>query len=287
MSFRDAQRANHLAILQLSDPELKMILPVLYDLQEELAKGLHKFFKDKAETYSAAKHAQTLKQVLGAINIAEKELSPSTLAELKSGQAAFGPKSIKNMESMIKKGAAKFGHDIPGLRLPSARILLSTKLAVMHRYSSSAKRYGGEVGRRIQRDLTIGFMRGESIDAIAKRLLGGNYQRLKDKSPAKQADAVAEQNFFRNHSDAVRLVRTELINSYNVTQEKSLLEMEKDDPGWLMMWDATLDKRTCRLCEDLDGKTAKPGKLFMGKYGPPPAHPNDRCGLVPHRKEWT
>lgn len=288
MSWKDAIRANHRAIHELSEPELKLVLPILRDLREEVARNFYKFFKNAGteESYSRAKHAGLMIQLQDVFESIESELSPAMLRELKIGTGKATLFGAKNMMKMAAAGEKKFKGVIGGLNINLARIVLDAKLSVAHRHDSSRARYAGEVGKRIRRDMAIGLVKGESIDSIAKRLLAGNYQRLKNKGPAALAEGYAEQNFFRNHADAVRLVRTELVNGYSVAQDKSLQEANAEDPGWLMMWDGASDKRVCDDCAYLNGKTAKPGGTFPGGVRHPPLHPNDRCGLRPHRKEW-
>lgn len=48
-------------------------------------------------------------------------------------------------------------------------------------------------------------------------------------------------------------------------------------PGLFKSWDATLDKRVCRVCEDLDGKVALYGTDFEDGAEPGYVHPGCRC----------
>ena len=51
----------------------------------------------------------------------------------------------------------------------------------------------------------------------------------------------------------------------------------------LKVWDATLDRKTCRVCEGLDGTVRPFGVDFPGGLVPGSVHPSDRCveGILP------
>jgi SPP1 gp7 family putative phage head morphogenesis protein len=263
------------------------MMPVLYKIREESAKALHKLLKESGETdtYSMVKHKSMLYQLNNAISLAEKELPLATKRELKSESKRVGKISLSKLQDMVEAGEKRFRGIVTDLRLPMAKILLSAEQSVAHRHATSAERYSGAVGARIRRDLAIGAVRGESITQTAKRLLRGDYLATKG-NPTKMADKIAEKQFFRNLSDAERLVQTEQNNVHNVTQKEALEEANGDDPGWMKRWDATIDRRTCDECAWVDGDIVPVHMPFKNGYMYPPIHPRDRCGITPWRQEW-
>lgn len=281
MSFESAVLDNRRAILALSEPELNLVLPALVDAQEQLAQQLHKIFKQKGQTtFTASKNAQVLKQIDQVIAAAKQKLGGGMIKTLKSQSSSVAKIAVGNLDAMISEGQKKFGEVVAGLQIPIARILVNEKLVLMHRHETSAKRYAGDVGKRLQRLLAIGVVKGSSIDEIAKSMMALSG------TPGQKADKASESMIFGKKWEAERLVRTELVHAYNHSQTQALVHQNKEDPGWFLMWDAANDKRTCEQCEFLDGKIAEPGKSFPGGVKHPPLHPCDRCGVVPHRKEW-
>jgi len=79
------------------------------------------------------------------------------------------------------------------------------------------------------------------------------------------------------NSEAFSRERDDELDSYALTEA---YEAEKRNLGALIpfkWWNATLDKRTCHICEGLDGKIALLGRPFPGGLVPGAAHPRCRC----------
>ena len=107
----------------------------------------------------------------------------------------------------------------------------------------------------IKENLTVGIIRGESVDKMAKRI-------------SKRLNV--------SMSDAKRLVRTETAYIH----EQATLDGYKEAGITSYQYMATLDGRTSEICQELDGKTflvedAVPGTNL------PPMHPNCRSTTVP------
>ena len=79
--------------------------------------------------------------------------------------------------------------------------------------------------------------------------------------------------------EAEALARTATSRVTNAARHQ--LFEANDDLVKGMMWSATLDRRTCVVCADLDGKV-----LPLGSYRRPPEHWNCRCTLAPVLKSW-
>ena len=217
MSFKDAIRDNRKAVVSLSDPELKVIMPTLYDLREKTARALAKFLKgeEAATEYTLHKHRILVAQLDDVIKTAERELPAATLHDLKRESFGASKVGIKKMEAMIKSGERKFTGSASSLNIPLTRVLSDVKRTMMGRYETKASKYAGDVGRRIRNELTIGVIRGETIGEMTKRLMGADvYARTAKKGATAVADKMADKVLFKSQHEAERLVRTEIVNAY-------------------------------------------------------------------------
>jgi hypothetical protein len=289
VSWKSAIVDNRKAVVQLSDPELRQIMPTLYDLREKAARALTKFLKGEhvASEYSMHKHRALIVQLDDVIKTAERELPTAMLLELRSGSKKATLKGIKKLEAMVNAGDQKFSGAIGSLNLPVARIMLNVERTVMGRYEHKSDRYAGDVGRRIRNELAIGVVRGETVGEMTRRLLGGaEYARRAKRGVTAVAEGMADTVVFKAKHEAERLVRTELVNAYTESQLESLQAAEEEDRGYQKIWDAANDVRTCQLCWSLDEVCIDINDTFKGGFRGPPAHPNDRCCLVPWHRGW-
>ena len=113
----------------------------------------------------------------------------------------------------------------------------------------------------IQQDLTVGIIRGDSIQKMARQL-------------KKDLNVLYYQ--------AERLVRTET----NYAMNQAHLKGYKDS-GVVEKYEflAAHDKRTSKLCRDLDGQTFELSEATVG-VNYPPMHPNCRSTVVPVLEDW-
>lgn len=289
MSFKDAIADNRKAVVTLSDPELRSIMPTLYDLRNKTARALHGFLKGEhvASEYSIHKHRALIVQLDDAIKTAERELPAATIADLKRESFSAAKVGVKKLEKMVREGERKFTGAASTLNIPVAKVLTNVKRTMMGRFEHKSQKYAGDVGRRMRNELAVGVIRGESVGEMTKRILGaGRYARAAKRGAGKVAEEMADTVLFKSKHEAERLVRTEIVNAYTETQIESLYEAEEDDPGYQKMWDAANDKRTCLICRSLDGDVVDLNQNFRGGFQGPPAHPNDRCCIVPWHREW-
>ena len=113
----------------------------------------------------------------------------------------------------------------------------------------------------IQQDLTVGIIRGDSIQKMARQL-------------KKDLNVLYYQ--------AERLVRTETNYALNQAHLKGY-----KDSGVVEKYEflAAHDKRTSKLCRDLDGEMFELSKAVVGENYPP-MHPNCRSTVVPVLEDW-
>jgi hypothetical protein len=288
-SFASTVSANRRAVLALSDPELVETLSVLRQIRKETARSLADFLSkaDGASTYTIHKHRALLAQLDDSIRLIETKLPPALLSDLRT--PTLGRTALKNLMAMVEAGEKEFRGAITSLNLPVAKILRDFDQSVVSRYAKSATRYAGDVGELIRKDLTLGLVKGDTIDQLASRLVGTNYRALVARGVDAVAGAAADKMFFSSHADAARLVRTEWNNAYNQTQILGLKSAADKDPkaGFLKKWDAANDKMTCEDCHDMDDVAVELDDDFPNDGGDgPPLHPNDRCAIVPWSRAW-
>ena len=113
----------------------------------------------------------------------------------------------------------------------------------------------------IQQDLTVGIIRGDSIQKMARQL---------------------KKDLKVLYYQAERLVRTET----NYAMNQAHLKGYKDS-GVVEKYEflAAHDERTSKLCRDLDGEMFELSKAVVGENYPP-MHPNCRSTVVPVLEDW-
>ncbi len=120
---------------------------------------------------------------------------------------------------------------------------------------------------RIREAIRLGFIEGETIDQIVRRVRGTRARRFKD--------GVLEIN----RRSAQTVVRTAVNHTANVARSEVYRANEGVIKG--VRWVSTLDTRTSMICISRDGK------VFPIDGGPrPPAHPNCRSSTAPVLKSW-
>ena len=287
MSFAAAVAQNQAAVLAMSEPEMREILSALREIQEETERGMTALLRGSQRGHSVQRQRAEYLQIDRAVRDIERRLPDSVGRDLHRGSKKAGQVAVRKMQRMIVEGEREFAGAVTSLRLPVARVLSSIDKMLLSRRGHASAKYAGDVGRRARREMMLGVIQGQTPSQIADRLLTPA-QRLVSarRGPRAIAESAAENQFLRNRADATRLVRTELVNAYSLAEIESLREADEEDPGYLKMWDATSDLRTCRDCARLNGKVAAIDRPFPGGVWHPPLHPNDRCTVTPWRREW-
>lgn len=114
--------------------------------------------------------------------------------------------------------------------------------------------------------LRTGYMTGETTQKIVRNVMG---------AVAKNAQ-VADRGLMARIRDSVeRNTRTYLQSMATVTRERVFLANASYFKGY--QWVSTLDRRTCIVCGELDGKLEQNIKDF----DQPPLHYNCRCLILP------
>lgn len=111
-----------------------------------------------------------------------------------------------------------------------------------------------ELQNQLRETLTTGFIRGDSVQTMAKRL-------------AERLDV--------SRSQALRLVRTESSHILNAGEIDAYKECGFEEYEFM----ASLGERTCSVCGRMDGKRFKLTDKQLG-VNFPPLHPNCRCTTI-------
>jgi len=159
---------------------------------------------------------------------------------------------------------------------------LTMELGLIEKYAPDL---GGELTRS----------RGSAaLDAQRSRYLAAKYGRywteqaikITGEDPALSPSEVARQATRKQKWHVNMIGASEAANAWNDEREvelhKLVVETDRKRRGAAIVlhnqWDAAIDKRTCPVCEDMDGRMRPVGMSFPA--GAPPVHPSCRCGLM-------
>ena len=124
------------------------------------------------------------------------------------------------------------------------------------------KQWGTAKTSRVQEQITIGVIEGETTAQIVRRIRGTKLRRFKD--------GILETS----RRGAEMIVRTATTNIASLAREALYKENRDIIKG--VRWVSTLDDRTSAICQSRDGK------IYAIAQGPrPPAHPNCRSTTTP------
>lgn len=237
-------------------------------------------------------YRNALIQIRGALTHIRGPMAEGVASTLRHGGILAAGLATQHLITEVQAWSTMFEGTVRSIPIEAASVLAEGKVAVWKRFSTSSKRYAGQVGEDIQKQLAIGVVRGETIDQLTNRLvkLGGPsglvYTQGKEGSPRAKAEYISEGLFRRYRHYAERLAVTETVNAYNSFAMVGMDELEAEDPGYFKRWDAAIDKRTCTQCGRYDDVVVKLDAKFPGGIDHPPLHPRCRCAQVVWRKEW-
>lgn len=269
---------------------MRAVLPALLDARAELRSDLSRWLAkhpDGDDQFTAQQLRRALLALEGSLQRVD-EIREDMAGALRGNSAAAASLSASHLGQQVATGAALFGESIYPTNIEAAALIARGEKLLFKHYDSSAKRYAGQVGEDIRHQLAVGVAKGETFAQLKARLvrLGGPGPRT-----GVAAEDIANGLFRRHRYWAERLVRTEMISAYNQHHQEgiNLLNETRDEQQtdeYLQRWDASLDKRACKICRDLNERCAKPGESFPGGITRPPAHPCCRCVLVAWHASW-
>jgi hypothetical protein len=296
MLLAEAVHANRMAVQHASVPDLRRMLPVLKEAEGQLSTELGRWLKRVALTdkYTHHSHRALLAQIHESILTIQRKLGPAFAADVEARSSHVRVDAMGRLQAMVEAGSEQFEGAIRPLRIDVAAILSDERHLLVAQMRAKAGRYAQDVVGDIGSKLALGFVRGETVDQLASRLLSSTHliRAFKARGPGGIAEGAAGAMFGKYKWWAQQIARTELVNSYAESQARAIREADGADPGWLMRWDAANDARVCKWCYSLDRTTIEPDGMFQlaGRFGArphPPLHSCCRCSLVPWRREWS
>jgi len=268
---------------------LRPLGAVLRAARFELERDLRRYFAgvDPASEFTATQWRNALVQIRGALQ-AIGEIEPTLVQVLRKGADQAGALAVRHVQRELREFANLYGHEIkPIPLLPAANLIIDNGArTLMQRIPRSAARYVGKVGTNIRFELAKGLVRGENMQQLVKRLVGpGSRLKLGRINSLPDAAGLISNRLFNKYTNwAATLVRTEVLNAYNLVADASIDEAHSIDPRIERRWNAANDARMCPTCGQLDHIVAGVGETFP--YGDPPIHPNCRCVVVAWRSDW-
>lgn len=287
------EHINH-EVSKLSVTGLSRLTEVLDAAEVELTRALASWsaLGRGDDRFTPQMYRNALVQIRGTLEHIRGPLAEGVASAMRHGGVLAAHLATSHLITEVTTWSAMFEGTIRPIAIEAASVLAEGKALVWPRFTNSAKRYAGQVGEDIRKQLAIGVVRGETVDQLTLRLskLGGPsglvYTQGREGSPRAKAEYIAEGLFRRYRHYAERLVVTETVNAYNEMALAGMDELEKEDPGYFQRWDAAVDKRTCEFCARYDDLVIPLDKTFPGGVKHPPLHPRCRCAVVVWRKEW-
>jgi len=166
---------------------------------------------------------------------------------------------------------------------------------------TSIDRYGTAMIGQFEGMMRVGMLTGASMDDMVAALTGhggptGMVSMRATVTPSGVLRLVEhdipEGLFVRHRYWAERIVRTEVIRSYNGARLEGMRQIQQDDfPDLQKKIVAILDRRTAADSIAVDGQIRRIDEPFVDgagrSYQYPPARPNDRETVIPWRPEWN
>ncbi len=257
------------AVRDIPELALREFIPQLEAARNALLTELKAFEKtvDGAKKYTAHVRRSTLYQIEGALEEI-RALGPSMAGLLTEGSSVAAIAAMDAMEGQLAALDTIFsGASVP-ISIDRAAVLAKGDKLLLKRYPSSARRYAGDIERGVKAGLSQGVLKQQSFFEI------------------KQDMFKAMDNVFDGANwKASRLVRSEMMESYNLHHHESLIDAHGEDDDIKMRWDASFDFRRCPICADLDRRIVEVdgkfdaswstagGKARSATFQRPPAHP--------------
>jgi len=270
------------AVQSIPNAAIAGFIPHLREAQALLTSELKawELKQDGAQRYTAHTKRSALAQLDAALEEIES-LGPAMENTLiVSGTQAAGA-GLTAMQQQLASLNAMFEGAMVPVSFDRAAILSAGNKLLVKKYPASAARYAGKIRDDVKRHLAVGTLQQKTITQMAN----GMYAEI---------PGVFKSAKF----NAMRLVRTEVMNNYNDAHYQGLLEANEEDDEVKMRWDASYDPRRCPECASLDGKIVEVDKDFNAEWNTsagvaksrrhrrPPAHPQCRCVLVPWIDDW-
>lgn len=284
------QRAGQLASQGMG---VKRMQTVLGRANTELAKRLEKMIAKHGSdtTFTTVQMRATLKQIREVIRGVQGGMKDTLLATGEDVAELSAKKTLRYLTEAEKafKGIAQ------PLALNEAAIVDQAQSGVnstiLRRLGSSGES-AIEGAAEVASTAKVGILERYGMSTFGHFedvLQQGFIQR---KSFAEVTEALTESSPFLQSAPgywAERIVRTEVMGTYSRASWETIRSADQDLGDMIKILSATFDNRTASDSYAVHGQIRRPEEAFETWYGNmqhPPARPNDREIVVPHRLSW-
>lgn len=297
---RDVERMAHTIaadVAALENATINALLPSLLEARDQLRRDLTQWLSrvDGAERFTAQQFRRALVALEAAIETIG-HMRADLQTQIAAAATAGATLAADHIREELVRFSSHFGETLRPTQISTAGIIAKTQHEIIPRIRTSSARYVQVVREDIRRQFAMGLASGESFEQLTNRLrrLGGPRGLVALRGvagePGAQVEMITEGLFNRYRHWAERVVRTEVMNAYNVEHAAGLElinnDREEDEAPFVQRWDSSPDKRRCPRCRELDGRTAPIGGKFRGGVERPPLHPNCRCVVVAWHPSW-
>lgn len=259
----DASVRHQVYLLRLSTATVNKLIRLLNAVDTDLVAQITKYDPTEVSgTYSERRLKRMLEAIReinrDAYNIVNRELTSDLLA-LGSYEASFAARSLA--------GTVQIALDVTTPSVEQLKAAVNAKPFQGRILKEWGRDLEEAAFRRVRDSIRMGYVEGEPIDSIVRRIRGTRAQGY--------ADGILQTN--RRNVESV--VRTAINHTATAARQETFRANADLIKGWRFV--ATLDGRTTVQCASLDGK------VFDVGTGPlPPRHFNCRSTMAPVTKSW-
>lgn len=253
---------------------------LLLAARDDLARRL-RAYPPSAETFTEARSRATLAQIEQAL----KALKDGMRSDLIDQASEAAEAQAEGMLRYLRDAEARYQGIVAPLPFDEAEMLdesvRGAEASVLRRIDGDPRHPGPPGVIERYGEATIGAFEQElRVSLLARRSWEETRAAIVDRSPFLQG-APAHW--------AERIVRTELANASNAAAQATIAGAAKAFDDMAKILAATFDARTASDSFACHGQIRRPSEPFdtwQGKVMHPPARPNDREVVVPHRLAW-
>src|SRR6187549_3682134 len=158
---------NH-QVAQLSTVELSTIRTVMETAQKELTHDLKTWsaLGKGDDRFTPQLYRNALLQIQSTLSHIDSDFKEDIETSLKHGGAVAGRLATKHLAHEVTTFSGMFEHSVRPIAFDAANVLAQGKKTLWPGFKNSAKRYAGQVGADIRKQLAVGIVRGETIDQM-------------------------------------------------------------------------------------------------------------------------
>lgn len=268
----------------------RRLLTLYNRAHDELMRRLHAAIRGgRGDTFGA----HQMRVFVAQVRLGQAQLGRAMAGELLAGSQEAATEALRGLSRTISRLELRFRG--AAVALPTeeparfAGILDKRRSSLLRLHQSSMANYGARVVGKVEQELALSLITGETSEAAAARV----------------SDVVGGEFW-----QAERIARTETAWAYNAGHRDGIEAAAEVVPGLMMRWSEhvsndgePLDDRVAVDSMAMHGQVAQPGFGFVcppespdGKPVPkglagkvfefPPNRPNDRAVLQPWRAGW-